>query len=70
MALTSAGVRKVIRRACKAEGSQKAWAAKHGISQAYLSDVLLGRREPSPAILRPLGLERATVYRKIKASGA
>lgn len=63
--MTADDVRKLIRK--KAAGNQKAWAVENGISPAYLSDMLLGRREPSPAILRPLGLEKVVLYRKIKA---
>jgi transcriptional regulator with XRE-family HTH domain len=44
-------------------GSQKAAAEALGISQAYLSDLLNSRRNPSPAILDKLGL-RETVVRQ------
>ena len=36
-------------------GSQKALAERLNVSQAYLSDVLSGRREPGDKILAPLG---------------
>ena len=64
--MTSDGVRKAIRRACKAAGSQQEWAAQIGIKPAFLSQVLRGEREPSPAILKPLGLVKAVVYRRVK----
>ena len=43
--------------------SQAAWAKEHGISQAYVSDVINRRREPGKAILEALGLERVITYR-------
>lgn len=46
--------------------SQTAWAKKHGVSAAYVSDVLAGRREPGKLILDALGLERVTSYRRKK----
>ena len=46
------------------DGSQASWAKAHGVSPAYLSDVLNGRREPGEAILNALGLTRVAVYQK------
>jgi DNA-binding transcriptional regulator YdaS (Cro superfamily) len=43
-------------------GSQKALAAKLGISEAYLSDMLRGNREWSDALLRLVKVERFTIY--------
>jgi hypothetical protein len=36
-----------------------------GVSEAYLSDVLAGKRNPGPAILKALGLSQRPVYSKI-----
>jgi hypothetical protein len=46
-----------------AGGNQLSWCKQNGVSPAYLSDVLSGRREPGPKILDVLGLEPVTVYR-------
>ena len=46
------------------DGSQASSAKAHGVSPAYLSDVLNGRREPGEAILSALGLTRVAVYQK------
>lgn len=43
-------------------GSQKAYAAKIGVSGSYLSDVLKARRAPGMQIMRDLGYRRAVVY--------
>ena len=58
---------KFIRDRAREVGSQKALAAKLGVSAPYLGDVLNGRKEPGPAILEPLGLERVVSYRRLKA---
>jgi transcriptional regulator with XRE-family HTH domain len=42
-------------------GTQEKAAQELGISQTYLSDLLHGRRNPSDAILRKLGLRRIVV---------
>jgi hypothetical protein len=61
--MTAEEVRDLIRLACKDAGAIKAWAAKHGISGAYVGDVLLGRREPAGKILDALGLIKVVTYR-------
>lgn len=43
-------------------GSQSAWAKQYGLSSAYVSDVLNGRREPGSGILIALGLRRVVTY--------
>jgi hypothetical protein len=48
--------------ACGFAGSQKKWAEDNGISQAYVSDVLNGRREPGQSICSALGLVRVVRY--------
>lgn len=46
--------------------TQRDWAKKAGISPAYLSDFLQGKRGPGPAILRALGFDPTPYYRKSK----
>ena len=46
--------------------SQKRAAQCWGISQAYLNDVLQGRRHPGPKLLQALGYVRDIGYRKEK----
>ncbi len=48
----------LLRGAVAEHGSQKAFAKHIGVSEPYLTDVLLGRRHPSPRILEPLGLRK------------
>lgn len=43
-------------------GTQKQFAATFGISEAYLSDVLNGRREPGQSILDAVDFERIVTY--------
>lgn len=51
--------------ACKTMGSRAAWAERHEVSPALVSDVLNRRRDPSRTILRALGYERVVMYRKL-----
>jgi hypothetical protein len=60
-------IRKLIRDRCKAIGSQSAFAANAGVSAAYLSDMLLGKRGVSDAIAGAIGYEKFTAFRKIGA---
>ena len=50
-----------LRQACVAKGSQRAFALAHGMSPAYVGEVLDGRRDPGPLILRAMGCRRRVV---------
>ena len=56
----------MLRQTIRQQGSLRKAAMFLGISAAYLSDILLGKRSPGPAILGPLGftVERRRVYRR------
>lgn len=64
--MTADEVRTMLREACRKAGTSAAFADKHSLSQAYVSDTLNGRREPGPKILRALGLVSEPQYRKAK----
>lgn len=53
-----------IRREVKACGTQQAFAAKIGVTQGYINDILKRKREPGPKVLGSLGLEKVVVYRE------
>jgi DNA-binding transcriptional regulator YdaS (Cro superfamily) len=57
-------VRNAIRAACQKEGTQKAWAEKHGISPVVLSRMLSGSMVVSDRMAFLVGFERVTVYRQ------
>lgn len=63
---------RMLRAECAKAGSQKAWAEAHGMSPAYVCDVLRARREPGDAILAALGLVKVTKYapRRIRSAAA
>jgi len=61
--LTADEVRERLRAACS--GDQKRWAKEHGISAAYVSDVLNGRREPGKSILGVLRLAKLVLYEEL-----
>ena len=58
--LTTAEVLVALRQAVDAAGSQRTYASQIGVSQAYLADVLHGRRFAGERVLNALGLRRIT----------
>jgi len=48
-------------------GSQSAFAKEIGVTGAYIGDVLHGKRDPGPAILKVLGLRRQVQITYVKA---
>jgi hypothetical protein len=62
--LTASQVRSKLSAACVKAGGQKAWAKENGVTQAYVCDVLSGRRDAGASIAKGLGLERFVGWRK------
>lgn len=60
--LTTEQLREVLRARTRLDGSQKSTARKFHMSESFLSDILLGRREPSETIAKLLGYERGVVF--------
>ena len=56
--LTDRQLRNRVKREILKAGSLRNLARRWCVSPAYVSDVVLGRRTPGPAILKPLGLQR------------
>mgnify|MGYP003425451917 FL=1 len=52
----------ILRVRCQERGSQKGWAKDHGLSPAYVNDVLQGRREISDNFAALLGFERRVIF--------
>jgi transcriptional regulator with XRE-family HTH domain len=50
----------------KGDRTAKELAHELGVTQQYLSDVFAGRREPGPAIIAGLGLEKEVVYKPVQ----
>jgi len=46
--------------------TQRQAAAELGISLGYLNDLIHGRREAGPMVLRALGLERRVTYHRVR----
>lgn len=51
-----------LRTAVESEGSQRAWAARHGLSPQFVHDVLKERRGITDRIAEALGYRIETVY--------
>ncbi len=60
--LSKADLVELLRQRAKRIGSQQRLAETLGVTPPYLSDVLGGRREPGPKILKALRLRRQVVY--------
>lgn len=63
-------LRDALRRAIEKEGRQIDVAAKAGVSQAHVSDVMRGKAEPHDPLVAWLGFERETVYRRTRKANA
>lgn len=50
-----------IRQRADKAGGIRALSRQWGVSAAYLSDILLSRRIPGPAVLRKIGWKRRSV---------
>lgn len=62
--LEPAEVYGLLRSRIQAAGSQRAYAARIGISAQFLSDALMARREIPNAVLADLGLRRVVRYQQ------
>lgn len=51
-----------LKEQVKLIGSHRKAAEAWGISANYIADLLQGRRDPSPAILKSLGLKKVVEY--------
>jgi hypothetical protein len=69
-AMDEIDVKRMLREAVRAAGSQKAWAERHGIAQSYVSDVLRGERELGKQFLVALGVRRVTRYVPVRQGDA
>ena len=47
-------------------GNQATFSRCSGLSSAYVSDVVNRRKEPGPAMLKAIGVEKVVSYREVK----
>lgn len=50
-------VQRLLRSRCEAAGSQRRFAETHGLTVAYVSQVLHGSRPPSAKLCKALGIK-------------
>lgn len=65
MSLSEREVIERLREACRVAGNQAAFAKLHGLTPAYVGDVIHGRRQLADKILRAIGIEKVVTYRPI-----
>jgi len=66
MSLKPLDVYAMLRQSCRDAGGQSAFARKHGVTAAYVSDVLNGRQDPGPALLKAIGVRKVVRYEVVK----
>lgn len=59
--MTEIEVRRLVKVGIKRAGSLRKYAKEMGINASYVSDMVNGRRNPGPKLLKPLGLKRVVV---------
>ena len=57
---------RLLGAAVEREGSQVAFARRHGVDRAYLNMILNGKRPVSDSIAKAVGLRKAYVAQKAK----
>ena len=60
--LTADRMRDLLRKQCELAGSQRAWAKKNDFSAAFISDVLLARRDVTESLAKALGYKRRVTF--------
>jgi hypothetical protein len=58
-------VMNLLRNEIAAAGNQTEWARKKRLNRTTLNAILRGRRKLQPKLLKALGLEKITVYRRL-----
>jgi predicted transcriptional regulator len=66
-AMTREEVVALLQRMADRAGSQRALAKEIGVTAAYVGQVLDGKRDPGPAILKVFGLRRHVQITYVKA---
>jgi len=59
-------VRALLREEIEKAGSLRKWAMAHGISPAWVSQMMNHHRPPGPKIMKALGIEAQRLYRRRK----
>ena len=58
-------VKAMLSLVCEAYGGQQAWAQQHKISRRFIWGTINGKHPPTTPILKALGLQKITTYRKV-----
>ena len=65
MTLSQPEILDILRRECKAAGSQRTWARDHGVSETSVSLALSGSEEIRECVVNALGYVKRPVFVKI-----
>lgn len=64
--MTNDDVRELLREEVNKAGNAMLYAKIAGCAPTYVGDVLRGKSEPGPRIMKALGLERVVTYRRVE----
>lgn len=64
--ITSEDFLNLLRARITSADNQSELAAELGISRQYVWEMAAGKRPPGPRLLRALGYEKVTMYRRVK----
>lgn len=59
-----------LREAIKLAGGATKWAQQNNVSASIVSDILNGRREPTPQVLARMGIKLVRDYQFIEGNDA
>ena len=65
--MTGTELQSLLAKMAADAGSQRALAREFGVSETYISDVIIGSHAPGPKILGPLNLRRVISYEPVRA---
>lgn len=60
--ITESDMRNILRDRCAEAGGQKVYANQIGMSETYISDVLLGRKGISANLAKLMGYDRRPLF--------
>ncbi|NVN09731.1 helix-turn-helix domain-containing protein [Nguyenibacter vanlangensis] len=68
--LDSVDAFRIVGQAIAKYGNQRSFARAHGIREQDVSDMMRGRRQLSPTVLKAAGLRRVTYFERIEEGDA
>lgn len=55
----------ILARLCEQEGTQEKFSKKYKVHRTHISEMLNGKREPPPSVVRALGFRKDVSYVRV-----